>query len=105
MNNSGYIPRQPSKKIDCNVPRLNWSPSTTATGFDAHLTVPWSIIPNVPTKLLGSVWRVNFYRWDHGLAGGGGNASAWSVTYCDQKSGGCNPEHVPKYFGTAVLTA
>ena len=69
-------------------------------GFGAHLRVPWDMLPGgKPEVLKGSVWRLNFYRWDHGLDPHDvtvGNASAWSVTYCDfgEKGAhgeGCNP--------------
>lgn len=110
INNSGYVPTQPTKLISCTTPGLSWSPSITEGGFTAQLHLPWSLLPGAPTggeALRGSVWRLNFYRWDHGLEGGGGNASAWSVTWCDRESGHpagpCNGEHVPKYFGVGLL--
>jgi len=87
MNNSGYNPTQPSILIDCSVPGLSWKPRITSDGFAAHLRVPWHMLPGgKPEVLKGSVWRLNFYRWDHGLDPHDvtvGNASAWSVTYCD----------------------
>ena len=100
MNNSGYNPTQPSILIDCSVPGLSWKPRITSDGFAAHLRVPWHMLPGgKPEVLKGSVWRLNFYRWDHGLDPHDvtvGNASAWSVTYCDfgEKGAhgeGCNP--------------
>jgi|EP01043_Picozoa_sp_COSAG02_P076538 hypothetical protein len=110
INNSGYQPTQPSRLVSCTTPGLSWSPTVTDDGFTAQLRVPWSLLPGAATGvqgLRGSVWRLNFYRWDHGLEGGGGNASAWSVTWCDRQSGhatgGCNGEHVPKYFGLGLL--
>ena len=64
------------------------------------------MVPNAPTTSLAkSIWRVNFYRMDHGLDPHDPavlNASAWSVTRCDGVSR-CNIEHVPKYFGVAQL--
>ena len=109
INNSGYEPTMPTKLIPCATSGLSWAPSIDSAGFAAKLHVPWSLLPGAPAAsgLRGSVWRLNFYRWDHGLAGGGGNASAWSVTYCDRDkghaTGGCNGEHVPKYFGVGLL--
>lgn len=100
MNNSGYNPTQPSILIDCSVPGLSWMPRITNDGFAAHLRVPWHILPGgKPEILKGSIWRLNFYRWDHGLDPQDvtvGNASAWSVTYCDYgphgaHGEGCNP--------------
>ena len=72
-----------------------------AGGWGANVTIPWSVYTHGRASR-PSAGRVNFYRWDRGLQGGGANLSAWSVTQCDGQAR-CNPPHVPKYFGVARL--
>ena len=101
-NSDGYLPTQPNHKISPCSAAAAVSQGRFPGGWEANLTIPWSAYGRARGEPRPRVGRLNFYRWDHGLAGGGANLSAWSVPSCDGRAA-CNPPHVPKYFGVARL--
>ena len=112
-----YDSSSPHVLIECAA-AAEVAHNPVAGGWGANLTIPWSVYTHGGrgadsgmdatdraahrAGALLKAGRINFYRWDHGLAGGGANLSAWSVTQCDGHAR-CNPPHVPKYFGVARL--
>ena len=99
-NTFGYDGSSPNILIDCGA-AAQVAHTRVAGGWGANVTIPWSVYTHGRASR-PSAGRVNFYRWDRGLQGGGANLSAWSVTQCDGQAR-CNPPHVPKYFGVARL--
>ena len=105
-NPTGYFPLSHAQ-IPCAEVAV--SKRSFPGGWNASLAIPWKVLTS--KAAVPRAWRMNFYRMDYGAAAGRGprlgdkhalNASAWAVTSCDGQQQ-CNVEHIPKYFGVAVL--
>jgi len=116
-NPTGYRPLS-HVQIPCD--KLVVSKDRVPGGWNASLSIPWQVLTN-NTAVVPQAWRINFYRMDYsssnddsmpvvGLPAATASknkhaahtASAWAVTHCDGQKR-CNVEHIPKYFGVAVL--
>ena len=102
-NPTGYFP---DSHVQISCSDITVAKGRFEAGWNASLTIPMHVVTK--KQPVPKAWRINFYRMDYDMSGQAEdkhalNASAWGVTQCDGHTR-CNIEHIPKYFGVAVLT-